>query len=150
MTNIKSVLKIFFLLGLVLAAAGGKERRELLVERTRANPSVETAEEAGTASEGSANLIVIATSGPMGPIWTWGQRDYLKGRCARVARVAYRALVRAARQPRESQGAAGHSFCRVPAGFQQAINGQICDGGTLFEKIYNKNNGLSASGPEPQ
>src|SRR5258706_9886475 len=36
---------------------------------------------------------------------------------------------RAARQPRESQDAAGRTFCRVPAGFQQAINRQICDTG---------------------
>ena len=53
-------------------AAGGVGRRELLGEGRRANTSVETAiafkeKGAGTASDGSANLTVIATSGLLGP-----------------------------------------------------------------------------------
>jgi len=78
---------------------------------------------------------------------TWSQRDYLKGPlCSRCSR-GLPGLVRAARQPRESLGAAGRRFCRVPPRFQQAINGQICDRASALSKIYSINNRLSVSRP---
>jgi hypothetical protein len=61
--------------------------------------------------------------GPLGSRWSRG----IPGR------------IRAARQPRESLEAAGRTFCRVPIGFQQAINRQIRDEGVCSFNIIERN-----------
>lgn len=112
------------------------------MERTRAIPSVETAQDitrswAGTASNGSANLTVIGTSGPC------GQRDYPAGplgsRWSRGMPGRVRGHAAAARI---AKCAAGRTFCRVYPQFQQAINGPNRQGRAAFVIIICKINGL--------
>src|ERR1700753_4278278 len=88
--------------------------------KTRANPSVETVTGTGTASEGSANRIVMVLGRPVG----WPLRVNLETPSVRVCREALGAVRGGTGGLAGIAGRLPVGFCRVPAGFQQALNGQ--------------------------